>query len=85
MLHCAGKAVQDIAGLVLKLYILRQPLLSRSATECLTAVCNSASSLSPAALMDLLKAVVTMEGAWDMKDPAILVSLMGLVEAGYLR
>lgn len=77
--------MQDIASLVLKLYVLRQPLLSRSATECLTAVCNSSSTLSSAALVDLLKSVVVMEGAWDAKDPAILVSLMGLVEAGYLR
>ncbi len=77
--------MQEVVRLMLKLYVLRQPLLSRSTTECLTALCGSSSSLSAPALVDMLKGVVHMESAWDAKDPASLISLIRLVEAGYLR
>jgi ribosomal RNA-processing protein 12 len=83
--QCAGKVLQEVVGLILKLYVLHQPLLSRSATECLAAVCSRSSSLSSAVLVDLLKAVIVMESAWNTKDPAILVSLIELVQAGYMR
>ena len=82
---CAGARVQEVVGLMLKLYVLRQPMLSRSATECLAALCAGTSSISAAALVDLLRNVVHIETAWDAKDPASLISLINLVESGYLR
>ncbi|BDA46153.1 RRP12-like protein [Coccomyxa sp. Obi] len=80
-----GAKAQEAVGLMLKLYVLRQPMLSRSATECLTALCMGSSTLSAAALVELLRNVVHMESAWDAKDPASLIPLIGLVEAGYVR
>lgn len=70
---------------MLKLYVLRQPMLSRSATKCLTALCMGSSILSAAALVELLRNVVHMDSAWEAKDPASLIPLIGLVEAGYVR
>ena len=82
---CAGARVQEVVGLMLNLYVLRQPMLSRSATECLAALCARSSSISAAALVDVLRSVVHMDTAWDAKDPASLISLINLVESGYIR
>jgi len=77
--------VQEVCGLLLKLYALRQPLLSRYATDALTAVCGRESSLPQASLVELLRAVVQSESVWDTKDLASTLALIQLVEAGYLR
>ncbi len=77
--------MQEVVGLMLKLYVLRQPMLSRSATECLAALCAGSSSISAAALVEVLRNVVHMETAWDSKDADSLISLINLVESGYIR
>ena len=77
--------MQEVVGLMLKLYVLRQPMLSRSATECLAALCVGSSSISAIALVEVLRKVVHMETAWDSKDADSLISLINLVESGYIR
>lgn len=71
---------------LLKLYALRQPLLSRSTTDALDKLCTASSShLSTQNLADLLNRVVNTEPAWDRKDADAVLALTMLLERGFTR
>ena len=72
--------------MLLKLYVLRQPMLSRSTTDCLEMLCSARNShLGAPALGDLLQQVLQHEAAWLQKDTDLMLSLTKLVETGFIR
>ena len=72
--------------MLLKLYVLRQLMLSRSATDCLEMLCSARNShLGAAALAELLQQVLRQEAAWQMKDMELLLALTKLIETGFIR
>jgi ribosomal RNA-processing protein 12 len=88
--HCisllSGAAAQGICELLLRLYPLRQPLLTRHTTDTLAALCtSSASHMSPRALSDLLSAVLLSEDSWDKKDASSSLAMTRLLEEGVLK
>ena len=86
-MHChAGNVVSPLSSLLLKLFVLRQPMLSRSATDCLEMLCGARNSrLGATALADLLQQVLHQEAAWDKKDADLMLALTKLVETGFIR
>lgn len=84
---CAGAAAAPACDLLLKLFPLRQPLLSRHATEALTALCATRSAhLSGGALGSLLGAVLGCEPLWDARrDPDTTLAAVRLLEDGLCR
>jgi ribosomal RNA-processing protein 12 len=72
---------------LLKLYPLRQPLLSRHATDALTALCAAPGNhLSAKGLAELLAAVVASEQQlWERRDADTTVSAIRLLEDGFCR
>eukprot|EP00887_Chlorella_sp_A99_P003957 scaffold11.g3957.t1 len=80
----SGAAVAPVAELLLKLYALRQPLLSRHTSDALAALAaSSASHLPPRALAQLLGAVLVEPAAWEAKDADAALALTRLVEEGF--
>ena len=79
----AGASALSTCELLLKLYPLKQPLLSRHTTEVLTALASSSASALPApALAQLLSVVMEQEALWDVRDADNVLSLTRLLEAG---
>lgn len=75
-----------LSAMLLKLYVLRQPMLSRSSTDCLDMLCSARNShLGPAALADLLRQVLQQEAAWLQKDTDLMLALTKLLESGFIR
>mmetsp|Transcript_19672 Transcript_19672/g.54892 ORF Transcript_19672/g.54892 Transcript_19672/m.54892 type:complete len:1497 (+) Transcript_19672:183-4673(+) len=83
----AAPSVSVIVDLLFQLYPLKQPLLSRHATEALAALCESQTShVSPTTLAQILMVVIDAGDAlWVRKDPDGILALMRLLEAGFLR
>ncbi len=81
----AGGTAQEIAGLAVKLYSHRHPLLSRCATDTLAGLCSASSSLPAPALVELLRVVTQSDSAWEVKDQSALVSLIDLIESACMR
>jgi ribosomal RNA-processing protein 12 len=82
----AGPAAAPTCDLLLKLYPLRQPLLSRHATDALTALCAAPGNhLSAKGLAELLAAVVASEQLWERRDADTTVSAIRLLEDGFCR
>ncbi len=73
-----------MAALLLQLYALRQPLLSRGASDALRAAA-ALDGLGAAATAQLLAALAGHEAAWDARDPAALLALIQALGAGYSR
>lgn len=72
--------------MLLKLYVLRQPMLSRSTTDCLEMLCSARNShLGATALGELLHQVLHQESAWLQKDTDLMLALTKLVETGFVR
>lgn len=72
--------------MLLKLYVLRQPMLSRSTTDCLEMLCSARNShLGAAALGELLHQVLQQEEAWGRKDTDLVLGLTKLIETGFIR
>ena len=75
-----------LSSMLLKLYQLRQAMLSRSATDCLEMICSARNShLGPQGLADLLQHLLHLEAAWDRKDADPVLGLTKLIETGYIR
>lgn len=81
----AGSTAQEIAGLAVKLYSHRHPLLSRCATDALAGLCSAGSGLPAPALVELLRVVAQSDSAWEVKDQPTLVSLIDLTETACMR
>ncbi|KAL0054199.1 hypothetical protein WJX82_005285 [Trebouxia sp. C0006] len=82
----AGNVVGPLSKMLLKLYVLRQPMLSRSTTDCLEMLCSSKNlHLGSAALGELLQQVLQQEAAWDRKDTDLMLALTSLIESGFTR
>ena len=82
----AGPAAAPTCDLLLKLYPLRQPLLSRHATDALTALCAAPGNhLSAKGLAELLGAVLASEQLWERRDADTTVSAIRLLEDGFCR
>ncbi|KAF5829827.1 hypothetical protein DUNSADRAFT_15445 [Dunaliella salina] len=83
----AAPSVSVVVDLLFQLYPLKQPLLSRHATEALAALCESqASHVSPNTLAQILMVVIDAGDAlWVRKDPDGILALTRLLEAGFLR
>lgn len=72
--------------LLLKLFPLRQPLLSRHATDALAALAAAPGShLSPKGLAELLGVVLAADALWDRRDAGTTVAAIKLVEDGFCR
>jgi ribosomal RNA-processing protein 12 len=75
-----------VCDLLLKLFPLRQPLLSRHAADALAALCAAPGAhVSPGALSELLAAVLACEQLWERRDADITVAAIRLVEEGLRR
>ena len=82
----AGPTAAPACDLLLKLYPLRQPLLSRHATDVLIALCAAPGGhVSPKGLAELLGAALGAEQLWDRRDPDTTVAGIKLVEDGFCR
>jgi hypothetical protein len=82
----AGASAAAVCELLLKLYPLRQPLLSRHATDALTALASShASHLGPKALSELLAALMQQEASFERKDLDLTLALTRFLEAALIR
>ncbi|KAL3148459.1 hypothetical protein ABBQ38_013906 [Trebouxia sp. C0009 RCD-2024] len=82
----AGSVVAPLSAMLLKLYVLRQPMLSRSSTDCLEMLCSARNShLGAAAVGELLHQVLHQESAWLPKDTDLMLALTKLVETGFVR
>lgn len=86
----AGSAAAGVCELLLKLYPLRQPLLSRHATDVLSALPSStASHLSPKALAELISAVLAQQeealGSERGRDLDLTLALTRFLEAALSR
>lgn len=85
-MNCAGDIVPRLSSMLLKLYFLRQPMLSRSTTDCLEMLCSAKNShMGAGGLADLLQQVLHSEAAWDRKDADLVLGLTKLVETGFIR
>lgn len=85
-IYLAGNVVGPLSKMLLKLYVLRQPMLSRSTTDCLEMLCSAKNShLGSAALGELLQQVLQQEAAWDRKDTDLMLALTSLIESGFTR
>ena len=81
-----GNAVGQLASILLKLYVLQQPLLSRAVTETLQALVSAATPpVTGPVLAELLQQVLALEVAWNRKDADSVLALTQLVEAGYTK
>ena len=86
MASTAGPSAAAICELLLKLYPLRQPLLSRHATDALSGLAaSSASHLSPKALSEVVAAVAQQEAAFDRKDLDLTLALTRFLETALTR
>ena len=75
-----------LSSMLLKLYFLRQAMLSRSTTDCLEMLCSAKTShMGPHGLADLLQQVLQSQAAWDRKDADLVLGLTKLVETGFIR
>lgn len=82
----AAPAAAKAAGLLTRLYALRQPLLSRHASDALAALASAPGARLPTPdLAALLGGVLGAEGAWERRQPDTLLSSMRLLEAGLPR
>ncbi|DBA66455.1 TPA: hypothetical protein ACH3X2_002431 [Trebouxia sp. C0005] len=82
----AGNVVGPLSKMLLKLYVLRQPMLSRSTTDCLEMLCSAKNShLGSAALGEVLQQVLQQEAAWDRKDTDLMLALTSFIETGFTR
>lgn len=82
----AGVSAISICDLLLKLYPLRQPLLSRHTTDVLTRLTSSsASHLSPKALSDLIGSVLAQESTLDRKDLDLLLAVTRFLESAIIK
>lgn len=83
----AGPAAAPICDLLLKLYPLRQPLLSRHATEVLTALAAAPGGhLTARGLGELVGAALAAEQLWERRaDSAATAAAVRLVEEGLCR
>jgi hypothetical protein len=71
---------------MVKLFTHRHALLSRCATDALTALCSAGGGALPApALAELLRVAAQSEAAWEVQDQSALVSLIDLVETACMR
>mmetsp|Transcript_58137 Transcript_58137/g.184995 ORF Transcript_58137/g.184995 Transcript_58137/m.184995 type:complete len:787 (+) Transcript_58137:188-2548(+) len=78
--------VGGICEQLLALLPLRQPLLTRHATDVLHALCTApGDALAPGTLAGLMGAIVDQREAWDRRDVDTVVCLLRLTEAGYIR
>ena len=85
-IYFAGNVVGPLSKMLLKLYVLRQPMLSRSTTDCLEMLCSAKNShLGGAALGELLQQVLQQEAAWDRKNTDLMLVLTSLIESGFTR
>ena len=83
---CTGVVLGQIAGMLPKLFTVGHSMLSRQAADTLTALCSSSSArLNPRQLSDLMTQICSAESAWQSRDGDVQISLMKLVEEGYLR
>ena len=86
MVTVAGDILPRLSSMLLKLYFLRQPMLSRSTTDCLETMCSAKNShMGAHGLADLLQQVLHSEAAWDRKDADLVLGLTKLVETGFIR
>ena len=83
----AGAAAAPACDLLLKLFPLRQPLLSRHAVEALTALAAAPGAhLAGSALGGLLGAALGSEPLWDARrDPDTTLAAVRLLEDGLCR
>lgn len=83
----AGPAAAPVCDLLLKLYPLRQPLLSRHATEALTALAAAPGGhLTARGLGELVGAVLGAEQLWERRaDSGAVAAAVRLVEDGMCR
>lgn len=82
----AAPAAAASCDLLLKLFPLRQPLLSRHATDVLTALCAAPGArLSASALSELLAAALGSEQLWEKRDPDATLAAIKLLEDGLCR
>lgn len=74
-----------VCDLLLELYALRQPLLSRHTSDVLAALASStASALPPKALAQLLNAVLAEPAAWEARDSDAALALAQLMREGFV-
>lgn len=79
-------AALSISQLLLKLFPLRQPLLCRHATDALAALLGSPNvRIGPTGMADVLSSVLAAQSAWDRRDADTLLSVIKLLEDGYIR
>lgn len=72
--------------LLLKLFPLRQPLLSRHATDALAALAAAPGGhLSAKGLAELLGAVLGADALWERRDADTTVAAIKLLEDGFCR
>lgn len=80
----AGTPVVGLCDLLLKLYPLRQNLLSRHTSDVLAALSSSmASRMPPRALAELLGAVLSEPAAWEGRDVDSMLALINLLDHGF--
>ena len=83
---CAGPAVRSICGAIMRLFTLRQHLVTSTATAVLSALLASpAARLQPPEIAALLQGILAAESAWESKDVDVLLSLSRTVESGFIR
>jgi ribosomal RNA-processing protein 12 len=76
----------SVCDLLVKLFPLRQPLLTRHATEVLGSVCaSSVSRITAEALDKLLGMLLQQEAAWDRRDVGGMLAIVQLLETGLAR
>ena len=83
-IYLAGSCLGPVADLLVKLYFLQQPLLSRHSSDALCAVCSSP-ALSASTLDTVLGRVLLAEGAWNVRDADALLSTTHVLEVGMAR
>jgi ribosomal RNA-processing protein 12 len=82
----AGAAAAEAAGLVTRLFALRQPLLMRHAADALAALAGAPGAALPAPdLAALLGGVLGAEGAWERRQPDALLAVVRVLDAGLPR
>ncbi|PRW60392.1 ARM repeat superfamily [Chlorella sorokiniana] len=82
----SSAAVAPACDLLLKLFPLRQPLLSRHATDALAALAAAPGGhLSAKGLAELLSAALGADTLWDRRDADTTVAAIKLLEDGFCR
>lgn len=84
--YAAGHVLLHVASMLPKLFAVSHTMLTRQSAETLNAILsNTSARLTAEKVSNLLSIVCSADSAWRLRDTDVQLSLLKLVETGYMR